>query len=123
MFENTVPEYFEISADCSHLMNILTNLIENAIKYSSDKVTIKINAVRTSDGCQIIVEDNGNGIAADDINRIFNRFYRGKASASDIPGMGLGLAYVKLLTNAHGGDISVESTEGVGSSFSIQIPQ
>lgn len=123
VFENTVPEYFEISADCSHLMNILTNLIENAIKYSSDKVTIKINAVRTSDGCQIIVEDNGNGIAADDINRIFNRFYRGKASASDIPGMGLGLAYVKLLTNAHGGDISVESTEGVGSSFSIQIPQ
>lgn len=123
VFENTVPEYFEISADCSHLMNILTNLIENAIKYSSDKVTIKINAVRTSDGCQIIVEDNGNGIAADDINRIFNRFYRGKASISDIPGMGLGLAYVKLLTNAHGGDISVESTEGVGSSFSIQIPQ
>ena len=78
-------------------------MIENAIKYSSDKVTIKINAVSTSDGCQIIVKDNGNGIAADDINRIFNRFYRGKASASDIPGMGLGLAYVKLLTDAHGG--------------------
>lgn len=123
VFENAVPENFEISADCSHLMNILTNLIENAIKYSSDKVTIKINAVRTSDGCQIIVEDNGNGIAADDINRIFNRFYRGKASASDIPGMGLGLAYVKLLTDAHGGEISVESAEGVGSSFSIKLPQ
>lgn len=123
VFENAVPEYFEISADCSHLMNILTNLIENAIKYSSDKVTIKINAVRTSDGCQIIVEDNGNGIAADDINRIFNRFYRGKASISDIPGMGLGLAYVKLLTNAHGGEISVESTEGAGSKFFIKLPQ
>lgn len=122
VFENTVPENFEISADCSHLINILTNLIENAIKYSSDKVTIKINAVRTSDGCQIIVEDNGNGIAADDINRIFNRFYRGKASASDIPGMGLGLAYVKLLTDAHGGKISVDSTVGVGSSFSIKLP-
>lgn len=123
VFENAVPENFEISADCSHLINILTNLIENAIKYSSDKVTIKINAVSTSDGCQIIVKDNGNGIAADDINRIFNRFYRGKASASDIPGMGLGLAYVKLLTDAHGGEISVESTVGVGSSFSIKLPQ
>lgn len=86
-------------------------------------MTIKINAVSTSDGCQIIVKDNGNGIAADDINRIFNRFYRGKASASDIPGMGLGLAYVKLLTDAHGGEISVESTVGVGSSFSIKLPQ
>lgn len=123
VFENAVPEYFEISADCSHLMNILTNLIENAIKYSSVKVTIKINAVRTSEGCQITVEDNGRGIAATDINRIFNRFYRGKASISDIPGMGLGLTYVKLLTNAHGGEISVESTEGVGSSFSIKLPQ
>ena len=123
VFENAVPEYFEISADCSHLMNILTNLIENAIKYSSVKVTIKINAVRTSEGCQITVEDKGRGIAAADINRIFNRFYRGKASISDIPGMGLGLTYVKLLTNAHGGEISVESTEGVGSSFSIKLPQ
>lgn len=123
VFENTVPENFEISADRSHLMNILTNLVENAIKYSSDKVSITIKAAGTSDGYQIIVEDNGNGIAADDINRIFNRFYRGKASASDIPGMGLGLAYVKLLTDAHGGEISVESAEGVGSSFSIKLPQ
>lgn len=123
VFENTVPEGFEISADYSHLMNILTNLIENSIKYSNDEVTIKIRAVRTSDGCRITVEDNGNGIAAADINRIFNRFYRGKASVSDIPGMGLGLAYVKLLTDAHGGEISVESTEGVGSSFSIKLPQ
>jgi len=123
VFENTVPENFEISADRTHLMNILTNLIENAIKYSSDKVSITIKAAGTSDGCWIIVEDNGNGIAADDINRIFNRFYRGKASASDIPGMGLGLAYVKLLTDAHGGKISVDSTVGVGSSFSIKLPQ
>lgn len=123
VFENIVPEDLDISADRSHLMNIFTNLIENAIKYSSDEVTIKINAVRTSDSCRIIVEDNGNGIPAADINRIFNRFYRGKASASDLPGMGLGLAYVKLLTDAHGGEVSVESTEGIGSSFSIKLPQ
>ncbi len=123
VLENTVAADYEIYADRSHLMNILTNLIENAIKYSGDEVTIKIKAVRTPDGCQITVEDNGNGIPAADISRIFNRFYRGKASTSDIPGMGLGLAYVKLLTDAHGGEISVESTEGVGSSFSIILPQ
>ncbi len=123
VFENSVPEDLEITADRSHLMNILTNLIENAIKYSSETVTIKIKAVRNSDGIRITVEDNGNGIAAADINRIFNRFYRGKASTSDIPGMGLGLTYVKLLTDAHGGGITVESTEGIGSSFSIKLPQ
>ncbi len=123
VFENTVPVDLEISVDRSHLMNIMTNLIENAIKYSSDEVTIKIKAAGTSDGCLITVEDNGTGISATDRSRIFNRFYRGKASASDIPGMGLGLAYVKLLTDAHGGKISVESTEGIGSSFTIKLPQ
>ena len=123
VFENNVPEDFAVSADRSHLMNILTNLIENAIKYSDSNVSIRINAVRSSDSCLITVEDNGKGIPSADINKIFNRFYRGKASTTDIPGMGLGLAYVKLLTDAHGGEISVESTEGVGSSFSIKLPQ
>lgn len=121
--ENYVAEDIEISADRSHIINILTNLIENAIKYSNDNVTIKIIADRTPDSCQITVKDNGNGIPAVDKKNIFNRFYRGKVSATDIPGMGLGLAYVKLLTDAHNGEISVESTEGVGSSFSITLPQ
>lgn len=123
VFENNVPEDFDVSADRSHLMNILINLIENAIKYSDSNVSIRINAVRSSDSCLITVEDNGKGIPPADINKIFNRFYRGNASTTDIPGMGLGLAYVKLLTDAHGGEISVESTEGAGSSFSIKLPQ
>lgn len=123
VFENNVTEDIEVSADRSHLINILTNLIENAIKYSGNSVTIKIIARSPPDGCHIAVEDNGNGISSSDRSKIFNRFYRGKASSTDIPGMGLGLAYVKLLTDAHGGEISVESTEGVGSSFSIKLPQ
>ncbi len=123
VFENNVPCKLEVSADRSHLMNILTNLIENAVKYSGEDVMIKIYAEAISEGIKILVEDNGNGIASTDQSKIFNRFYRGKASTTDIPGMGLGLAYVKLLTDAHGGEISVESTEGVGSSFSIKLPQ
>lgn len=123
VFENNVPGKLEVSADRSHLMNILTNLIENAVKYSGEDVMIKIYAEAISEGIKILVEDNGNGIASIDQSKIFNRFYRGKASTTDIPGMGLGLAYVKLLTDAHGGEISVESTEGVGSSFSIKLPQ
>ena len=69
------------------------------------------------------VSDNGNGIPSGDIKHIFKRFYRGKASAGEQPGMGLGLAYVKLLVEAHGGEISVESIEGRGTCFTITLPQ
>lgn len=122
-FENRVPVDLEISADRSHLMNILTNLTENAIKYSGDEVSVKFYAETTANGVSLKVSDNGNGISSADKNKIFNRFYRGKAFSADIPGMGLGLAYVKLLTEAHGGIISVESEENVGSTFHIILPQ
>ncbi len=120
---NMVPEDIEVSADRSHLMNVLTNLIENAIKYSGNEVTIEVDAGATTDGIHIFVKDNGNGISGADKNRIFDRFYRGKASMADIPGMGLGLAYVRLLVGAHGGKITVESEEGDGSTFNITLPQ
>lgn len=123
MFNNEVPSDVTVSADRSHLANILTNLIENAIKYSGDEVSIRISAEATDGHVTISVADNGNGIPAADKSKIFNRFYRGRASATDIPGMGLGLAYVKLLIDAHCGDISVESGEGAGSTFTIKLPQ
>lgn len=122
-FENSIPEDLEISADRTHMTNIIINLIENAIKYSGQEVTVRISAESTADGVAIKIADNGNGIPVGSQNRIFDRFYRGNASSSDIPGMGLGLAYVKLLVDAHGGDISVESTENIGSTFTINLPQ
>lgn len=112
-----------VNADRSHLSNILTNLIENAIKYSGDEVTIKISAEKSNGIVYITVSDNGNGISSSDQKKIFNRFYRGRASSTDIPGMGLGLAYVKLLINAHCGTISVKSDENSGSTFTIKLPQ
>ena len=123
LYINDVPLDLEISADRSHFINILTNIIENSIKYSGDDVTVKIEAEASSDGYHIKVTDNGNGISQTDKRKIYDRFYRGEASSSDIPGMGLGLAYVKLLIEAHGGAISVESEEGVGSTFTIILPQ
>ena len=123
LYINDVPLDLEISADRSHFINILTNIIENSIKYSGDDVTVKIEAEVSSDGYHIKVTDNGNGISQADKRKIYDRFYRGEASSSDIPGMGLGLAYVKLLIEAHGGAISVESEEGVGSTFTIILPQ
>ena len=121
--ESIIPEDLQVSADRSHLSNILTNLIENAIKYSGAEVAIAISAETTPSGIEISVSDNGNGISDQDRGKIFNRFYRGKASVTDIPGMGLGLAYIKLLTDAHSGEISVESKEGEGSTFTIKLPQ
>ena len=121
--ENVIPADMQISADRSHLSNILTNLVENAIKYSSDAVTVKIRAEIVDNGVMMTVADNGNGILSSDMPKIFNRFYRGKASGPDIPGMGLGLTYVKLLIEAHCGEISVESRPGAGSKFTIKLPQ
>lgn len=114
----------KIFADKSHLANILTNLVENAIKYSGSRVEIGICASRNEKECiSLSITDDGNGIPSSDIGRIFSRFYRGHASRSDIPGMGLGLAYAKLLVEAHGGEITVESSEGKGSRFTILLPQ
>ena len=111
------------SADRSHLFNILNNLVENAIKYSGKAVEITAEASVSNETVEIRISDNGNGISSGDLRHIFDRFYRGKASAGEQPGMGLGLAYVKLLTEAHGGCITVSSSEGKGTCFTIKLPQ
>lgn len=115
----------EIRADRMHLANIVCNLLENAIKYSREAVTIRIDYQQRTDGLlQITVADNGIGIAKADQRYVFDKFYRSE-SAKDkaIPGIGLGLSYVKLLVEAHGGTITFESTEGHGTTFTITIPQ
>ena len=115
----------EIRADRMHLANIVCNLLENAIKYSREAVTIRIDYRMCEDGkVQISVADNGIGIAKADQRYVFDKFYRSE-SAKDkaIPGIGLGLSYVKLLVEAHGGSISLDSTEGEGTTFTIVIPQ
>lgn len=120
---NGIDRGLVVSADYSHLYNILNNLVENAIKYSGPKVEINAAASEKDGMVELRVCDTGNGIAAGDVRHIFKRFYRGKASTGEQPGMGLGLTYVKLLVDAHGGDISVESSEGKGTCFTITLPQ
>lgn len=112
-----------VSVDRAHLYNILNNLVENAVKYSGLEVEINASATESVGFVELMVSDNGNGIPSGDLKHIFQRFYRGKASSGEQPGMGLGLAYVRLLVEAHGGDISVQSTEGKGSCFTIKLPQ
>ena len=115
----------EIRADRMHLANIVCNLLENAIKYSREAVTIRIDYRMREDGMvQITVADNGIGIAKADQWYVFDKFYRSETAKNKaIPGIGLGLSYVKLLVEAHGGTITFESTEGEGTTFTILIPQ
>ena len=115
----------EAWADRMHIGNIVCNLLENAIKYSRESVTVSIDYQRRTDGLlQISIADNGIGIAKADQRYVFDKFYRSEtAKDKSIPGIGLGLSYVKLLVEAHGGTITFESTESQGTTFTIIIPQ
>ena len=115
----------EAWADRMHIGNVICNLLENAIKYSHDAVTIRIDYQQRTDGLlQISIADNGIGIARADQRYVFDKFYRNETVKDKaIPGIGLGLSYVKLLVEAHGGTITFESTEGEGTTFTILIPQ
>ena len=107
----------EAWADRMHLANIICNLLENAVKYSLEAVTIRIDYRLREDGMlQITVADNGFGIIKADQRYVL-------VKDKSIPGIGLGLSYVKLLVEAHGGTITFESTEGQGTTFTIIIPQ
>lgn len=117
------PEDFGMQGDAFYWSQVLYNLLENALKNNPApglKVTLK--AEQQENGARIIrIEDNGIGISAESIPFIFNRFYRADKSGK-IKGTGLGLSIVKHAVEAHGGRISVESTPGVRTCFTIVIP-
>ena len=101
----------------------LINLLENAIKYSPEKSTITITITADEQFLNISVEDNGPGIPAHHLPRLFERFYRvDKARSSSMGGTGLGLAIVKHIANIHNGTVNVESELGKGSKFTIILP-
>jgi two-component system phosphate regulon sensor histidine kinase PhoR len=110
-------------ADPALLDRALSNLAENAIKYTPEGGTVEIRARREADRLVFEVQDNGSGIPESDLPRIFERFYRvEKSRARDLGGTGLGLAIVKHVAQVHGGNVSVRSEMGKGSTFTLQIP-
>ena len=113
-----------IEADPIHVANILSNLLENAIKYSGDKVQIHINVSRKGKDIWLTVTDNGSGIPFSEQEKVFTKFYRASNIPSkEIPGIGLGLSYVKLIVEAHKGTVSLKSRPGQGTSITLSIPQ
>lgn len=116
------PEDLTVRADSMHLRNIISNLIDNAVKYSNAEVSITINAAKTAGGVDIEVADNGIGIAKDKLRYVFDRFFRvADGNRYTVKGYGLGLYYVKTMTEKLGGTVSVSSVLGKGTTFKLHF--
>src|SRR4029077_15470174 len=120
---NKVPSDIIVLADARRLEQMLTNLIENGIKFGRERGNVGIKyEVGTRD--KILVEDDGEGIPAQHLERLFERFYRvDRARSRDMGGTGLGLAIVKHLALLHDGEVTVESDLGKGTKFTIHLPK
>jgi two-component system sensor histidine kinase SenX3 len=112
-----------VYGDEGQLVTAVANLVENAITYSAGETKVTLEARRSRDAVQVAVTDQGIGIAPEDLDRIFERFYRAdQARSRDTGGTGLGLAIVKHIAVNHGGRVDVESTVGEGSRFTLRLP-
>ncbi|MPM49469.1 Adaptive-response sensory-kinase SasA [bioreactor metagenome] len=119
---NTNTEKAFITADLIHFSNVMDNLVENAIKYSTSDVTLYISISDIKEGLKIAVEDNGIGISPYDLKFIFDKFYRSnRKEIKNKAGFGLGLTYVKSIVEAHGGTITAESKLNEGSKFTVEL--
>ncbi len=116
------PE-LQIYADELHFRNVLNNLIENAIKYSSEAPIITLKAYGQKDHLNIEIIDQGKGIHARDLPYVFDRFYRvSTKNRHETYGYGIGLSYVKMIVEVHAGNINVKSKLGQGTTFRINLP-
>ena len=103
------------------LKHLVTNLLTNAMKYSPDAARVFLDVKIEDDELTIVVEDTGLGIAPQDLDRLFESYYRGD-NVGNIKGTGLGLALVKTAVDQHSGAIDVESELGGGTTFTVRIP-
>jgi two-component system sensor histidine kinase SenX3 len=121
---NTPAADMQAIGDRRQLVSAVSNLVENAVKYSEPDSSVEVSALVDSDWVEIRVRDFGVGIPLRDLDRIFERFYRvDRARSRDTGGTGLGLAIVRHVANNHGGEVSVTSIEGEGSTFVLKVPR
>ena len=111
-----------VQGDRLHLTNVIYNLLDNAIKYSKEIPEIAVFTRNTNNGLSVAIKDNGIGISKETLKRIFDKFYRvSTGNIHDVKGFGLGLSYVKLMVEAHGGSIFAQSKLNKGSTFEFHI--
>ena len=112
-----------IFADELHFTNVISNLIDNAIKYSKEQLTIKIKTYNNSNSLFISIEDDGIGMSKETVKNVFEKFYRAHTgNVHNVKGFGLGMSYVKTIIDAIDGKIKLESTLGKGTIFIVEIP-
>jgi two-component system sensor histidine kinase SenX3 len=112
-----------VECDRRQVVSAIVNLLDNAVKYSESGNVVGLETRREQDDVVIVVSDHGIGVPTRDLERIFERFYRvDQARSRDTGGTGLGLAIVRHVAQAHGGDVSVDSVEGEGSTFRLRLP-
>jgi signal transduction histidine kinase len=112
--------------DTARIERVICNLVNNSIKYSPDgsQIALALGRERTADGpwAVLTVSDQGVGIPADELARVFDRFYRGRNVVGKVHGTGIGLAGVRQIMEQHGGHVAVTSTEGSGTTVSVRFP-
>lgn len=120
-FETTVPSLVG-TWDAGRLERVLANLLSNAIKYSPAGGEVRVSLARTGDWAVLTVEDHGIGIPTQDIPHVFDRYRRASNVIGLIAGTGLGLASARDIVQQHGGNVQVQSEEGVGTTFVVRLP-
>ena len=116
------PPGLEVNADRTHFSNIVSNLLDNAIKYSAGQAEVEIEARQEGGAFILSVRDKGTGIPKDKLAHVFDKFYRvPTGNLHPVKGYGLGLYYVKTMVERHGGTVEVESEPGRGSEFIIKL--
>jgi PAS domain S-box-containing protein len=120
---NQTSKDLVVSADPNRMMQVLVNLLSNAIKFSPQGGNVSVSAFRQQNSVEISVTDQGRGIPKELLKDVFNRFQQvQRGDATEKGGSGLGLAICRSLIELHGGDISVNSEEGIGSVFRVRLP-
>ncbi|MCX5667010.1 MAG: GAF domain-containing sensor histidine kinase [Candidatus Omnitrophica bacterium] len=125
VLEGAIPDKkIEIWGDPDKLNQVISNLVDNAIKYNRPAGLVQVSLEETENSINISVRDTGMGIPKDDLDKVFDRFYRVERNdTAGIPGTGLGLSIVKDIVNMHKGAISVESEINSGSKFTVALPK
>src|SRR5437764_12766762 len=119
--EASIADGVLVEGDRARLRRVVENVVGNAVKYSPDGTPVRVGVGAREEGAVLAVRDWGVGIADDEVPHIFNPFYRA-STAGDVPGAGIGLASAKTIVEQHGGQISVESALGVGTTAVVVLP-